>query len=235
MKRDSFVVYKSFYLLIKLLDKTSQLKVYDAMFKYGIDGVEPDFSEDETLNAIWSTIMPQIKANNKRYENGLKGAEFGVLGGRPKKEINANTVIEKNGIGDIKENGVGVIKKTPNDTKNKTPKITPNENVNENDNVNVNDNYLNNNKKEKKQIQDAHARELFDLLCKRVENKVPQLTFTTYFNTKMVQPICIKEDTLVLRALTSLPVDVYYNYRELINAEISTATNGEVIKFSWGN
>ena len=29
---------------------------------------------------------PQIDANNKRYENGKKGGEYGKMGGRPRKE-----------------------------------------------------------------------------------------------------------------------------------------------------
>ncbi|MDR0486283.1 MAG: hypothetical protein LBH29_06115 [Elusimicrobiota bacterium] len=35
-------------------------------------------------------IKPQIDANNKKFENGKKGGEFGYLGGRPKKEETPN-------------------------------------------------------------------------------------------------------------------------------------------------
>jgi hypothetical protein len=84
MKRDSFIFYKSFYALIKLLKPKERLKMIEAIFEYGFDNTLPDFNGDETSEAIWQAIFPQLKANQKRYENGLKGKESGVLGGRPK-------------------------------------------------------------------------------------------------------------------------------------------------------
>ena len=129
MKRESFIVYKSFYALIQLLPEKERLKMYESIFNYGFEEKEPTF-KDEASKAIWLSILPQLRANNRRYENGLKGKESGKLGGRP-----------KNPDGDIKKTP----KKTPNETPNITPypfsTKTPNENVNENDNVNV---YLSN-------------------------------------------------------------------------------------------
>ncbi len=124
MKRESFIVYKSFYVLIKLLPEKERIKMYEAIFDYGFDESIPNFT-NETSKAIWQSIYPQLNANNRRYENGLKGKEFGKLGGRPK-------------------NADGVIKETPNETPRKTPRVlknkTPNITPNENDNENVNDN-----------------------------------------------------------------------------------------------
>ena len=104
MKRESFIVYKSFHALIRLLPEKERLKMYESIFDYGLEEKEPTF-KDEASKAIWTSILPQLRANNRRYENGLKGAEFGKDGGRPKKEKNNNE---------------------------KTPNKTPNENVNEN-------------------------------------------------------------------------------------------------------
>ena len=125
MKRESFIVYKSFYGLIKLLPEKERVKMFEAIFDFGFDETIPTF-KNETSKAIWQSIYPQLNANNRRYENGIKGKEFGKLGGRPK-----NTDGDKN----------KTPKETPNPLENKTPNITPNENVNENDNVNV---YLSN-------------------------------------------------------------------------------------------
>lgn len=119
MKRESFIVYKSFYGLIKLLPEKERVKMFEAIFDFGFDETIPTF-KNETSKAIWQSIYPQLNANNRRYENGIKGKEFGKLGGRPK-----NTDGDKN----------KTPKKTPNPLENKTPNITPNENVNENDNV----------------------------------------------------------------------------------------------------
>ena len=130
MKRESFIVYKSFYALIQLLPEKERLKMYESIFNYGFEEKEPTF-KDEASKAIWLSILPQLRANNRRYENGLKGKESGKLGGRP-----------KNPDGDIKK----TTKITPNETPKQTPypfsTKTPNENVNENDNVNDNDIFI---------------------------------------------------------------------------------------------
>ena len=113
--RDSFVFYKSFLSAIDELTPDIQLEVYQAICHYAIDGIEPDIKGISF--AIFSLIKPQIDANNKKYENGKKGAEFGKLGGRPKQEKP---------------------QKNPNKTPNVNDNVNDNENVNDNVNVNVN-------------------------------------------------------------------------------------------------
>lgn len=119
MERDSFVFYRSFFEAITCLDAEEQVKCFNAIAKYALDGEESDI--EGATKGIFLSIKPQIDANNKRYVDGHKGAEHGKKGGRPKKE-NPTGVIDKNPIGVIDEN----------------PKETPN--VNENENVNVNEN-----------------------------------------------------------------------------------------------
>lgn len=114
--RDSIVFYRSFYEAIKEIPLEEQGIVYNAIYGYALDGVEPELTG--TAKAIFLLVKPQIDANNNRYENGRKGAEYGKKGGRPKTENP---------------------EETPNITPNKpqeNPKETPNENVNVNDNVN---------------------------------------------------------------------------------------------------
>ena len=89
--RDSFIFYGSFVEALDELPDDIQLQVYRALSHYAIYGEEPNL--DGIAKAIFALIKPQIDANNKRYddyqrdfENGKKGAEYGKLGGRPKKE-----------------------------------------------------------------------------------------------------------------------------------------------------
>lgn len=111
--RNSFVFYKSFYESIKELAPKEQAQIYNAIFEYQFYGNEIELKG--VCKSIFTLILPQLDANNKRYENGKKG-------GRPKG--NQNETEEK-----------------PKGNQNET-KVEANENdnvnVNENDNVNVN-------------------------------------------------------------------------------------------------
>lgn len=116
MEKESFVFYKSFYTALSALPDDLRLKLYDMISTYALFGEELECNGVE--KAVFSLIKPQVDANNQRYENGCKGAEFGKLGGRPKKP---------------QENPKGRAKKTPKKPQ-ENPTQTPN--VNENDNVN---------------------------------------------------------------------------------------------------
>lgn len=120
MEKQSFIFYASFYEALQELSDKSRLKLYDAITSYALEGVEHDLTGIE--KAVFALIKPQLRANNQRYENGKKGAEFGKLGGRPKKP-------QENPKGDKSENGKGDMEENPTET--------PNENENENVNVNV--------------------------------------------------------------------------------------------------
>ena len=112
--RDSFVFYRSFYEAIKLLPKKYQLQCFTSLCEYALNDV-PMEKLPGTVEAILKSFKPQVDANNRRYENGLKG-------GRPKGNQNET-------------------KTKPNDNQVRTKaKRNVNDNVNDNDNVNVNDN-----------------------------------------------------------------------------------------------
>ena len=117
MKRESFIFYKSFYESIKELDPLDQVQIYDAIFKYQFEAEEIELKG--ICKSIFTLIIPQLEANNKRYLNGLKG-------GAPKGNRNATKKQPKNNL--------ELTKKQPNVNDNE------NVNVNENENVNVNDN-----------------------------------------------------------------------------------------------
>lgn len=114
MNRESFIFYRSFFSAISALPDEEQLYLYRAIAEKGLNGKEPELFG--IAKGMYELIKPQIEANEKRYLNGCKGAEFGKRGGRPKK------------------NSAETPKKP-----HTNPKETPNDNDNVNDNVNVND------------------------------------------------------------------------------------------------
>ena len=122
MERDSFIFYRSFYESLSYLDKEQKADCLDAIARYALDGIEPQ--ESGIVMAIFTTVKPQIDANNRRYLNGLKG-------GKPK--ANQNVTKANQNVTNIKPS---LIKPEPNDNDN----VNVNDNVNDNDNVNVNDN-----------------------------------------------------------------------------------------------
>lgn len=79
MNRDGFIFYRSFYEGIKELPRDIQGEVLTAIMEYGLNGATTE-SLKPVAKAIFTLIKPQIDANTKRFENGLKG------GRPPKKE-----------------------------------------------------------------------------------------------------------------------------------------------------
>ena len=113
MERNSCIFYRSFYDSIKELDPGQQVQIYNAIFQYEFEGVVPELKG--IVKSIFTLIVPQLEANDKRYANGCKG-------GRPKNQNETKTK---------PKNNQELTKTKPND----------NVNVNENDNVNVNEYY----------------------------------------------------------------------------------------------
>ena len=102
-QRDSFVFYRSFYEVIKLLDDCNAKALLSAIGDYALDGIEPTF-DDNILKAIWLTIQPQLEANRRRYENGKRG-------GTPKGCKNNPAVKSKSDV----ENGENIPATCPTD------------------------------------------------------------------------------------------------------------------------
>lgn len=115
------VFYRSWWLAVEELPEEIRQEVTSATIEYGFRGTISE-GMSSIARAMFALIKPQIDANNAKYENGCRGREFGVLGGRPKNP-----------------------KETPNLTPKKpqeNPKGNPKKTPNENDNVNDNDNTL---------------------------------------------------------------------------------------------
>lgn len=115
MKKDSFVFYRSFQDAIEGCPVQDQLTIYKAISRYALDRTEPELSG--IAKVVWVLIKPQLDANWKRYENGLKG-------GAPRGNSNATKLKHST-------------KKQPKNNLDSTKK-QPNVNVNVNDNVNEN-------------------------------------------------------------------------------------------------
>jgi len=166
--RDSFIFYRSFYETISDLNDKQQLQIYKAIAEFSLN--DNLINLDGLSKTIFRLIEPQLLANKKRYLNGLKGAEHGLKGGRPKKQDNLE--------------GVKII--TPNkplDNPKITPNITPNKNVNENVNEElINDNLNNNISTEKnKKFTKPSIEELIDYCNQNVLNIDPN-QFIDYYN-----------------------------------------------------
>lgn len=125
--RDSYVFYRSFAEAIESLPAETYKAVMVALNKYAMDGITPELTGIE--QTIFMLAKPQIDANNRKYENGKKGAAYGKDGGRPPQEAPKQTPKEP------QENPT----ETPPEPQ-EAPKQTPNANVNENENVNDNAN-----------------------------------------------------------------------------------------------
>lgn len=79
MKRDSFVMYRSFIVAMSVLSPKEFKETMMALASYGLDGVAPDHL-GKVPGIILAMAQPQIDKNNEKYEYGKKG-------GRPKKAV----------------------------------------------------------------------------------------------------------------------------------------------------
>ena len=75
-KKESIVFYRSFYDAISKFPDKDQLILFRAVLSYGLDLIEPDFSEAEVrpfVEAVWDGICPQLRANYQKWLNGGGG------------------------------------------------------------------------------------------------------------------------------------------------------------------
>ena len=105
------VFYRSFYEALKDLPDSERLQVYDAIFSYGLD--QKDAQMTGITSVIWKLIKPNIDANLRRYENGLKGAKAKQKQSKPKAKgkqtgskpkANVDVDVDKDEDKDVNEN-----------------------------------------------------------------------------------------------------------------------------------
>lgn len=87
--RESFIFYGSYRKALKALPDEMRLKILDSVLDYALEGTEPNLEGVDL--AFFELIRPQIDANNRKFDNGKKAAEYGSLGGRPRKEKPSET------------------------------------------------------------------------------------------------------------------------------------------------
>jgi hypothetical protein len=85
-ERNGFIFLKTFDESIEDLETQDKCIMYEAIVKYGLYGIEPQFSKGY-LKSIWKLITSTIDATSKKYDASV---ENGKKGGRPKKEPNNN-------------------------------------------------------------------------------------------------------------------------------------------------
>lgn len=111
MKRDSVIFYRSFYESIKTLDKESQADLYNAIFQYSLDHIQPELA-GITLG-FFTLIKPQLDANHQRFINGNKqknkrgGSETEAKVKQKESERQANANVNVNVNDNVNDNDKG--------------------------------------------------------------------------------------------------------------------------------
>lgn len=72
MTRGSFVFYRSFYEGLSALNDADRLAAYDAIVRYGLDGVN---EAEGVAAAVLALVRPILDANNRKVEAGRKGGQ----------------------------------------------------------------------------------------------------------------------------------------------------------------
>ena len=116
---ESFVFYKSFFEAAQCLEEKEQLRLYNAIGEYALNGVEPELTGG--ARAVFCVIKPVLDSNRSHRENGKKG-------GRPKKTVETK---EETGVFEEKNRGF------ENSESNENENGNENENENENETVTV--------------------------------------------------------------------------------------------------
>lgn len=145
--RDSIVFYKSFYDAIKKMPQEYQLELYNAIFMYSFEGIEPT-NLSSISEVIFTLTKPNIDSAQRKYKARV---DNGNKGGRPKKNNPTKTEQKPN-------NNLTITEIKPNDK--------PNNNLNVYDNVNVDDNDTVNGNVNNIQTDDFYSEEL-KYFCER--------------------------------------------------------------------
>lgn len=92
--RQAFTFYLSFEEGLEDLPEADQFTLYKAISRYSLFGEEPELSG--IARSLWRLMFPTLHRQRRGFENGLKGAEFGHIGGAPKGNQNARKYPQNN-------------------------------------------------------------------------------------------------------------------------------------------
>ena len=100
--KDSFIVYRSFYIGLSALKNKDRLQLYDAIFEYALNSKEIDLKP--LPEAMFHMIKPQLQANHRKFLNGKKGgqatkdlwAKQGQVEGQNNSKVIANVNVNDN-------------------------------------------------------------------------------------------------------------------------------------------
>ena len=114
-EKDSFIVYRSFYVGLQALKNKDRLQLYDAIFEYALNHVEIDLKP--LPKAMFQMIQPQLQANHRKFLNGLKGgqvtkdlwAKQGQKAGQSKGKVTANVNVNENVNENVNKNGGSLV------------------------------------------------------------------------------------------------------------------------------
>ena len=116
---DTYIFYRSFHEALSELDIKEYGKIMYAINEYALNQNEEKVNALTGITkALWTLIKPQIDANLRRREIGSRNAEYGKLGGRPRKE--------KTPMGLLEETPSGLSEKTPMGLSTETPNVNVN-------------------------------------------------------------------------------------------------------------
>lgn len=137
MARDSFIFYRSFFDAIRGLGNKTIAEFLMAVADFALDGRMPQ-NISPVANALFLMAKPQIEANNRRYENGMKGGRPAADENSSRQKKSTRTVSaerrpNKNQDADTYATPDSEVSK-PDENLNKT-EPEPNVNVNVNDNT----------------------------------------------------------------------------------------------------
>lgn len=150
--RDSMIFYRSFYEAIKELSNEQQGQLYNSIFTYSLDFIEPELTG--ICKTIWTLIKPQLDANIKKYKNGKK----------PKAKQNTSKTQAKAKQDESKT------------------QANVNVNVNENDNQNENDNANDSEFGTPTQIEPPSIEQVKSYFEQRTKNKTEAQNFFDYWS-----------------------------------------------------
>ena len=86
--RDGFIFYESFRSAMKELPAATQVLLYNALADYALYDIVPEFGDDGIARGFFALMRPQIDANNRRRDAGMRG-------GRPAKSADDDGCVDQ--------------------------------------------------------------------------------------------------------------------------------------------